>query len=199
MDRDERDGQGLGVHGASAGGHGHALTKFRKPFQPRPVTQCPLWVTDAHRRTCRCPGRSISFDGQTFVRAIADRAKKCNDLQCYSRRGLAHRVIAVGRHARYAAGGGGGGFGGLGGGGFGGLDSSMGQPIPGLSPAAAEEMVTHVYLCVGAVGEFFDFVTDCFIASCVPIDIRTPSTRPYSLRRNLIGRAKYTEPNWEPP
>ena len=50
----------------------------------------------------------------------------------------------------------------------------MGQPIPGLSPAAAEEMVTHVYLCVGAVGEFFDFVTDCFIASCVPIDIRTP-------------------------
>ena len=49
-------------------------------------------------------------------------------------------------------------------------------------------------LCVGAVGEFFDFVTDCFIASCVPIDIRTPSTRPYSLRRNLIGRAKYTEP-----
>jgi len=111
---------------------------------------------------------------------------KCNDLQCYSHRGLAHRVIAVGRHARCAAGGGGGGFGGLGG--------SMGQPIPGLSPAAAEEMVTHVYLCVGAVGEFFDFVTDCFIASSVPIDIRTPSTRPCSLRRNLIGRAKYTEP-----
>jgi hypothetical protein len=100
---------------------------------------------------------------------------KCNDLQCYSHRGLAHRVIAVGRHARYAAGGGGGGFGGLGGGGFGGLGASMGQPIPGLSPAAAEEMVTHVYLCVGAVGEFFDFVTDCFIASSVPIDIRTPS------------------------
>jgi len=49
-------------------------------------------------------------------------------------------------------------------------------------------------LCVGAVGEFFDFVTDCFIASSVPIDIRTPSTRPCSLRRNLIGRAKYTEP-----
>src|SRR6516225_9854038 len=63
-----------------------------------------------------------------------------------------------------------------------------------LSPAVAEEMVTHVYLCVGAVGEFFDFVTDCFIASSVPIDIRTPSTRPCSLRRNLIGRAKYTEP-----
>ena len=78
------------------------------------------------------------------MRAIADRAKKCNDLQCYSHRGLAHRVIAVGQHARYAAGGGGGGFGGLGGGGFGGLGGSMGQPIP-LSPAAAEEMVTHVY------------------------------------------------------
>jgi oligopeptide/dipeptide ABC transporter ATP-binding protein len=70
VDRDERDGQGLGVHAASAGGYGHALTKFRKPFQPRPVTQCPLWVTDAYRRTYRCPGRSISFDGQTFVRAI---------------------------------------------------------------------------------------------------------------------------------
>jgi hypothetical protein len=36
---------------------------------------------------------------------------------------VAHRVIAVGRRARYAAGGGGGGFGGLGG--------SMGQPISG--------------------------------------------------------------------
>jgi hypothetical protein len=58
----------------------------------------------------------------------------------------------LGRRARYAAGGGGGGFGGLGGGGFGGLGGSMGQPIPGLSPAVAEEMVTHVYLCVGAVG-----------------------------------------------
>src|SRR6516162_4564568 len=104
-------------------------------------------------------------------------------------RPFASRVLAC----RYAAGGGGGGFGGLGGGGFGGLGGSMGQPIPGLSPAAAEEMVTHVYLCVGAVGEFFDFVTDCFIASSFPIDIRTPSTRPYSLRRNLIGRAKYTE------
>jgi hypothetical protein len=36
---------------------------------------------------------------------------------------VAHRVIAVGRRARYAAGGGGGGFGGLGG--------RMGQPISG--------------------------------------------------------------------
>jgi hypothetical protein len=44
---------------------------------------------------------------------------------------VAHRVIAVGRRARYAAGGGGGGFGGLGGGGFGGLGGSMGQPISG--------------------------------------------------------------------
>jgi hypothetical protein len=44
----------------------------------------------------------------------------------------------------------------------------MGQRIPGLSPAVAEEVVTHAYLCVGAVGVFFDFVTDCFIASCVP-------------------------------
>jgi hypothetical protein len=109
---------------------------------------------------------------------------KCNDLQCYSHRGLAHRVIAVGRHARYAAGGGGGGFGGLGGGGFGGLGASMGQPIPGLSPAAAEEMVTHVYLCVGAVGEFFDFVTDCFIASCVPID------NPHSQHPTLLPSQK---------
>ncbi len=41
---------------------------------------------------------------------------------------VAHRVIAVGRRARYAAGGGGGGFGG---GGFGGLGGSMGQPISG--------------------------------------------------------------------
>src|SRR5215467_703722 len=94
------------------------------------------------------------------------------------------RAIAVGRHARYAAGGGGGGFGGLGGGGFGGLDGSMGQPIPGLSPAAAGEMVTHVYLCVGAVGEFFDFVTDCFIASCVPID------NPHSQHPTLLPSQK---------
>src|SRR5262245_56014291 len=79
---------------------------------------------------------------------------KCNDLQCYSHRGLAHRVIAVGRHARYAAGGGGGGFGGLGGGGFGGLGGSMG--IPRFKSRVAEEMVALVYLCVGAVGVFFD-------------------------------------------
>ena len=45
------------------------------------------------------------------------RARKVNatSFQCYGHRGLAHRVIAVGRRARYAAGGGGGGFGGLGG------------------------------------------------------------------------------------
>jgi hypothetical protein len=42
---------------------------------------------------------------------------------------VAHRVIAVGRRARYAAGGGGGGFGGLGGGGFGGLGGSWGNPF----------------------------------------------------------------------
>jgi hypothetical protein len=63
-----------------------------------------------------------------------------------------------------------------------------------LSPAVAEEMVTHAYLCVGVVGVFFDFVTDCFIASCVSIDIRIPSTRPCSLRK-ILSRAKYTEPD----
>src|SRR6516162_1304185 len=40
-------------------------------------------------------------------------------------RGLARRLVAVHRSARYAAGGGGGGFGGLGGGGFGGLGGKM--------------------------------------------------------------------------
>src|SRR5215471_15284965 len=48
----------------------------------------------------------------------------------------------------------------------------------------AEEMVTHVYLCVGAVGEFFDFVTDCFIASCVPID------NPHSQHPTLLPSQK---------
>src|SRR5215510_6042743 len=60
----------------------------------------------------------------------------------------------------------------------------------------AEEMVAHVYLCVGAVGVFFDFVTTT--ASSQPVSLSTsalPSTRPCSLRRNLIGRAKYTEPD----
>jgi hypothetical protein len=46
--RTSRAGQGLSVYGAPAGGHGHALTKFHKPFQPRPVTQCPLWVKEHH-------------------------------------------------------------------------------------------------------------------------------------------------------
>ena len=73
------------------------------------------------------------------LRAESDRS----EVYCYGHRGLAHRVIAVGRRARYATGGGGGGFGGLGGGGFGGFDGSMWQRIPGLSPAVAEEMVTH--------------------------------------------------------
>ena len=45
-------------------------------------------------------------------------------------RGLARRLVAVHRSARYAAGGGGGGFGGLGGGGFGSLGGGMGR-IPG--------------------------------------------------------------------
>jgi hypothetical protein len=40
-------------------------------------------------------------------------------------------IEAVGRRARYAAGGGGGGLGGLGGGGLGGLGGNMGEPIPG--------------------------------------------------------------------
>jgi hypothetical protein len=36
-----------------------------------------------------------------------------------------------------------------------------------------------------------DLVTDCFIASCVPTDIRIPSTRPCSLRRNhIVARAR---------
>jgi hypothetical protein len=56
-------------------------------------------------------------------------------LQCCGHRGLAHSGKAMGGRARYAARGGGGGFGGLGGGGFDGLGGSMGQPIPGLSPA----------------------------------------------------------------
>jgi hypothetical protein len=42
---------------------------------------------------------------------------------------------------------------------------------------------------------FSTFVTDRFIASCVPMDIRIPRTRPRSLRRKLISRAKYTEPD----
>jgi hypothetical protein len=77
--------------------------------------------------------------GLAVARAESDRS----EVYCYGHRGLAHRVIAVGRRARYATGGGGGGFGGLGGGGFGGFDGSMWQRIPGLSPAVAEEMVTH--------------------------------------------------------
>ena len=40
-------------------------------------------------------------------------------------RGLARRLVAVHRSARYAAGGGGGGFGGLGGGGLGGFGGNM--------------------------------------------------------------------------
>jgi hypothetical protein len=48
------------------------------------------------------------------------------------RRDFANAAIeAVGRRARYAAGGGGGGLGGLGGGGLGGLGGGMGQPISG--------------------------------------------------------------------
>src|SRR5262249_19053569 len=69
-------GKGSGFTVRLPGGGGHALTKFRQPSQPRPVTQRPLLVNVSHRSTCRCPGRSISFDGQTFVRAIADRAKE---------------------------------------------------------------------------------------------------------------------------
>src|SRR5262249_23164041 len=45
-DGDERARQRFDLYGASAGWHGNALTKFHKPFQPRPVTQCPLWVKE---------------------------------------------------------------------------------------------------------------------------------------------------------
>ena len=47
-DGDERARQRFDLYGASAGWHGNALTKFHKPFQPRPVTQCPLWVKERH-------------------------------------------------------------------------------------------------------------------------------------------------------
>ena len=147
-----------------------------------------------------CPPREViervaaALPGRVEPHSVFAAGGANNFLARWIGQSLSDQHLAVSACARYAAGGGGGGFGGLGGGGFGGLGGSMGQPIPGLSPAVAEEMVTHVYLCVKAVGEFFDFVTDCFIASSVPIDIRTPSTRPCSLRRNLIGRAKYTEP-----
>ena len=49
------------------------------------------------------------------VKAWRARKVSATSFRCYGHRGLAHRVIAVGRRARYAAGGGGGGFGGLGG------------------------------------------------------------------------------------
>ena len=139
-----------------------------------------------------CPPREViervaaALPGRVEPHSVFAAGGANNFLARWIGQSLSDPHLAVSACARYAAGGGGGGFGGLGG--------SMGQPIPGLSPAVAEEMVTHVYLCVKAVGEFFDFVTDCFIASSVPFDIRTPSTRPCSLRRNLIGRAKYTEP-----
>ena len=48
--------------------------------------------------------------------------------------GLACRLVALHRPARYAAGGGGGGFGGLGGGGFGGFGGSMGTTYSRLWP-----------------------------------------------------------------
>jgi hypothetical protein len=54
-----------------------------------------------------------------------------SEVYCYGHRGLAHRVIAVSRRPRYAAGGGGGGLGGLGGGGFGGFGGSIGNPFFG--------------------------------------------------------------------
>src|SRR5262249_37473174 len=47
-DGDERARQRFDLYGASASGHGNALTKFHEPFQPRPVTQCPLWVKERH-------------------------------------------------------------------------------------------------------------------------------------------------------
>src|SRR5260370_8560173 len=74
-----------------------------------------------------------------MARAESDRS----EVYCYGHRGLAHRVIAVGRRARYATGGGGGGFRGLGGGGFGCFDGSMGQRIPRSSSPEPAQMVTH--------------------------------------------------------
>src|SRR5262249_36550090 len=122
--------------------------------------------------------------------------RKCNDLKCYSHRGLAHRVIAVGRHARYAAGR---------------RRWRLWGPrrrrlwLPWRQRGAAhyrfksrvaEEIVAHVYLCVGAVGVFFDFVTTTASSHPVSLSISAlQSTRSCSLRRNLIGRAKYTEPD----
>jgi hypothetical protein len=57
-------------------------------------------------------------------------------------RGLARRLVAVRRGARYAAGGGGGGFGGLGGGGFG-FVGSMGQPICGYGRPCGGDVTDH--------------------------------------------------------